>query len=89
MSRTIINVISFKVGCEFEEWVKNFDSKEADRRNSQFDIETLLRITNRDNLKKVICINKTLQVNIKNFVQTISEWIKTHNVDFLVMEGQI
>ena len=38
MSRKITTVISFKIESSFEEWVKIFDSKEADLRHSEFDI---------------------------------------------------
>ena len=38
MSRKITTVISFKIESIFEEWVKIFDSKEADLRHSEFDI---------------------------------------------------
>ena len=38
MSRKITTVISFKIESSFEEWVKIFDSKEADLRHSEFDL---------------------------------------------------
>jgi len=41
MSRKITNVISFKIESKFEEWVKIFDSKEADLKHSKFDIKPL------------------------------------------------
>ena len=41
MSRKITTVISFKIESIFEEWVKIFDSKEADRRHSEFEIKLL------------------------------------------------
>ena len=43
MSRKITTVISFKIESSFEEWVKIFDSKEADLRHSEFDIKLLFR----------------------------------------------
>jgi len=41
MSRKITTVISFKIESTFEEWVKIFDSKEADLRYSEFYIKPL------------------------------------------------
>ena len=52
MSRKITTVISFKIGSTFEEWVKIFDSKEADLRHSEFDIKPLFRGFSKDDPKK-------------------------------------
>ena len=86
MFRKIKNVISFEIESTFEEWVKIFDSKEADLRNSEFDIKPLFKGLSKDDPKTVICIHKTPDGNIKKFVQAKSEWIKSHKVDFLSME---
>ena len=48
MSRKITTVISFKIESTFEEWVKIFDSKEADLRHSEFDIKPLFRGFSKD-----------------------------------------
>jgi len=58
MSRKITTVISFKIESAFEEWVKIFDSKEADIRHSEFDIKALFRGFSKDDPKKVICIHE-------------------------------
>ena len=86
MSRIITTVISFKIESSFEEWVKIFDSKEADLRHSEFDIKPLFRKLNKDDPKNIICINKAPEGNIKRFVQANSEWIKIPKVDFSSME---
>jgi len=54
MSRKITTVISFKIESTFKEWVKIFDSKEADHRHSDFDIKPLFRGFSKDDPKKVI-----------------------------------
>ena len=41
MFKKITTVISFKIESTFEEWVKIFDSKEADLRYSEFYIKPL------------------------------------------------
>ncbi len=86
MSREKTTVISFKIENTFEEWVKIFDSKEADLRHSEFDIEPLFRGFSKDDPKKVIYIKEAPEGNIQNFFQANSERIKSHKVDFSSME---
>ena len=86
MSRKITTVISFKIESTFEEWVKIFDSKEADLRHSEFDIKPLFRGFSKDDIKKVKFINNAPGGNIEKFVKANSEWIKSHKVDFSSME---
>ena len=76
MSRNITTVISFKIESSFEEWVKIFDSKEADLRHSEFDIKSLFRGFSKDDPKKLICIHQAPEENIHKFVQANSEWKK-------------
>ncbi len=86
MSREIRTVISFKIESAFEEWVKIFDSKEADLRYSEFDIKPLFREFSKDDPKKFICIHQAPEGNIQKFVQANSEYIKSHKVDFSIMK---
>ena len=86
MPSQITTVISFKIESTFEEWVKIFDSKEADLRHSEYDIKPLFRGFSKDDPKKVICIHKALEGNIQKFFQANSKWIKSQGVDFSTME---
>ena len=86
MFRKIKAVISFKIESILKEWVKIFDSKEADLRYSEFDIKPLFRGFSKDYPKKVICIDQAPEGNIHKFVQANSEWIKVHKVDLSSME---
>ncbi len=86
MSRKITTVIFFKIEIIFEEWVKFSDSKEADLIHFEFDIKPLFRGFSKDNLKKVICIHQAPEVNIQKFVQANSAWIKSHKIDFSIVE---
>jgi len=86
MSKKITTIISFKIESKFEDWVKIFDSKEADLRYFEFDIKQLFRGFTKDDHKKVICIHQAQEGNIQKFVQANSEWIKGHKVDFSSME---
>ena len=85
MSSKITTVISFRIESSFEEWVKIFDSKEADLTHYEFDIKPLFRGFSKDEPKKVICIDQAIEGNIQKFVQAISEWIKIYKVDFSSM----
>ena len=86
MLRKITTIISFKNECTFKEWVKIFDSKDADLRHSEFDIKPLLRGFSKDDPKKVIFIQQASERNIQKFVQANSEWIKSNKVDFSAKE---
>ena len=85
MSRTITAVISFKIESFFEEWADIFDSKEADRRHSEFKIKPLFRGFRKGDPKKIIFINQVPEGNIQKFDQANSEWIKSYKVDFFNM----
>ena len=81
MSRRITNVISFKIESTFEEWVKIFDSKEADLRHSEFDIKPLFRGFLKMILKKLFAyfnlqreIFKSLFKQIVNGLK-VTKWI--------------
>ena len=86
MSRKITTVISFKIDSTFDEWVKIFDSKEADLRHPEIDIKPLFRGFSKDDPKEVICIHQASERNIQKFVRANSEWIKSHKVDFSTRE---
>ena len=43
MSSSITTVLTFKINSTFEEWAAIFDSEEADKRHSEFDIKPLFR----------------------------------------------
>ena len=86
MSRKITTVISFNVETILEEWVKYFDIKEADLRNSEFVIKALYRGFRKDDPKKVICINKASEGNFQKFLNAKSEWSKSHKFNFPTME---
>ena len=86
MSLKITTAISFKIENKLEEWLKIFDSKEADLRHSEFDIKSLFRGLSKDDPKEVICIHQAPEGNIQKLIQANSEWIKSHKVDFSSME---
>jgi len=86
MSRKITTVISFKIESTFEEWVKIFDSKEADLRHSEFDIKPLFRGVSKDDSQKVIVIHQAPEGSVQKFVEANGDWMATHRVDLSTME---
>ena len=46
MTLKITTVLTFKIESTFEEWAAIFDSEEADRRHSEFDIKPIFRGVN-------------------------------------------
>ena len=86
MPRKIITVISFKIESKFEEWVKFFDSKEADPGHPKIDIKPPFGGFSKDDPNKVNCMHHTPEGNIQKFVQANIEWIKSHKVHLSTLE---
>ena len=86
MSRKIIAVNAFKIESCFYEWANKFDSKALYIRLCDFDIKILFKCFSKDDPQKLFCIQKSLGEKIQNFLQLISELIKSHIVDYLTME---
>ena len=86
MTFKITTVLTFKIESTFEEWSSIFDSKEADRRHSEFDIKPIFRGVSKDDPKKVIVLLQAPEGNIQKFVEANSKWIESHTVDFSTME---
>ena len=86
MSRKIIAVNAFKIESCFYEWANKFDSKALYIRLCDFDIKILFKCFSKDDPQKLFCIQKALGENIQNFLQSNSELIKSHIIDYLTME---
>ena len=86
MSRKIIAVNAFKIESCFYEWANKFDSKALYIRLCDFDIKILFKCFSKDDPQKLFCIQKALGEKIQNFLQLISELIKSYIVDYLTME---
>ena len=86
MSSSVTSVFTFKIESTFDEWTAIFDSEEADKRHSEFEIKPLFRGVSKDDPRKVICIHQAPEGNIQKFVEANSEWIASHKVDFSTME---
>ena len=86
MSIKIIAVNAFKIESSFYEWANKFDSKALYIRLCDFDIKILFKCFSKDDPQKLFCIQKALGEKILNFLQSNSELIKSHIVDYLTME---
>ena len=86
MTFKITTVLTFKIESTFEEQSAIFDSEEADRRHSEFDIKPIFRGVSKDDPKKVIVLLQAPEGNIQKFVEANSKWIESHTVDFSTME---
>ena len=86
MTLKITTVLTFKIESTFEDWSAIFDSQEADRRHSEFDIKPIFRGVSKDDPKKVIVLLQAPEGNIQKFVESNSKWIESHTVDFSTME---
>jgi len=86
VSRKIIAVNAFKIESSFYEWANKFDSKALYIRLCDFDIKILFKCFSKDDPQKLFCIQKALGEKIQNFLQSNSELIKSHIVDYLTME---
>ena len=86
MTRKITTVLTFRIESTFEEWSTIFDSEEAERRHSEFDIKPIFRGVSKDDPKKVIILLQAPEGNIQKFVESNSKWIESHTVDFSTME---
>ena len=86
MTFKITTVLTFNIESTFEEWSAIFDSEEADRRHSEFDIKPIFRGVSKDDPKKVIVLLQAPEGNIQKFVEANSKWIESHTVDFSTME---
>tara|TARA_B100000900_G_scaffold286326_1_gene245451 strand:+ start:92 stop:367 length:276 start_codon:yes stop_codon:yes gene_type:complete len=86
MTLKITTVLTFKIESTFEDWSAIFDSEEAERRHSEFDIKPIFRGVSKDDPKKVIVMLQSPEGNIQKFVEANSKWIESHTVDFSTME---
>ena len=69
MSCNITSVFTFKIESTFEEWVAIFDSAEADKRHSEYNIQPLYRGVSKEDPQKVIVIHQAPKVIFKSLLK--------------------
>ena len=86
MPCSVTSVFTFKIESTFDEWVSIFDSAEADKRHSEFNIKPLFRGVSMHDPKKVIVIHQAPEGNIQKFLKANGDWMATHKVDLTTIE---
>lgn len=81
MSCSVTSVFTFKIESTFDEWAAIFDSAEADKRHSEFDIKPLFRGVSKEDPQKIIVIHQAPEGNVQKFVEANGDWMATHRVD--------
>ena len=66
MSCSVTSVFTFKIESTFDEWAAIFDSAEADKRHSEFDIKPLFRGVSKEDPQKIIVIHQAQKVMFKS-----------------------
>ena len=85
MSCSVTSVFTFKIESTFDEWSAIFDSAEAEKRHSEFDINPLFRGVSKEDPQKIIVIHQAPEGNIQKFVEANGDWMATHKVDLSTM----
>ena len=69
MSCLVTSVFTFKIESNFDEWAAIFDSSDADKRHSKFDIKPLFRGISKEDPQKVIIIHQAPEGIFKNLLK--------------------
>ena len=78
MSSSVTSIFTFKIESTFDEWVAIFDSAEADKRHSEFDIKPLFRDVSKKDPQKVIVVHQALEGNVKSLLKLmVIGWQRT------------
>ena len=86
MSCTVTSVFTFRIESTFDEWTSIFDSAEAYKRHSEFDIKPLFRGVSKKDPQKIIVIHQAPEGNVQKFLEANGDWMATHRVDLSTME---
>ena len=86
MSCSVTSVFTFKIESTFDEWAAIFDSAEAHKRHSKFDIKPLFRGVSKEDPQRIIVIHQAPEGNVQKFVEANGDWMATHRVDLSTME---
>ena len=75
MSCSVTSVFTFKIESTFDEWAAIFDSAEADKRHSEFDIKPLFRGVSKEDTQIIIVIHQAPEGNVQKFVEAkVTGW---------------
>ena len=80
-------MFTFKIESTFDEWAAIFDSAEADKRHSEFDIKPLFRGVCKEDPQRIIVIHQAPEGNVQKFVKANDNCMATHRVDLSKIQG--
>ena len=63
-----------------------WESAEADKRHSEFDIKPLFRGVSKEDPQRIIVIHQAPEGNVQKFVEANGDWMATHRVDLSTMQ---
>ena len=86
MAINITTVFIFKINSTFDEWLEFFDSKDSDKRLSEFNIKPLFRGQSIQDPQKVIVIHQAPKGNMQKFFEVHGSWIASHGVNISTIE---
>ncbi len=86
MSCIVTSVFTFKIDSTFEEWSAIFDSKEAIKKHTEFNITPLYRGVSTDDPQKIIVIHQHPEGNMQKFIEANKDWMASHRVDLPTMK---
>tara|TARA_B100000700_G_scaffold252955_1_gene284636 strand:+ start:80 stop:352 length:273 start_codon:yes stop_codon:yes gene_type:complete len=82
-------VVMFKINGTFSEWSAIFDSDEAKKRHSDYEITPLYRGVSNEDPQRVIVIHQHPSGAVQKFLEANGDWIATHNVDLSSFEQSV
>ena len=86
MSSSVTSIFTFKIESTFDEWVAIFDSAEADKRHSEFDIKPLFRGVSKKDPQKVIVVHQAPEGNVQKFLEVHGEWVAAQTVELSTVD---
>ena len=69
MSSLVTSVFTFKIESNFNEWAAIFDSSEADKRHSKFNIKSLFRGISKESPQMLLSFIKLQRAIFKNLLK--------------------
>ena len=87
MSCSVTSVFTFKIERTSDEWAAFFESVEADKRHSEFDIKPLFRGVSKEDPQIIIIIYREPEGNVQKSIEANGDWMATHRVDLSKKEG--
>ena len=86
MTCLVTSVFTFQIESNFDEWAAIFDSSEADKRHSEFDIKPLFRGVSKEDPQKVIVIHQAPEGNVQKFLEVHGKWVAAQTIELSTVD---